>query len=191
VTLSKYVTVPNALSASRVVFLPIAYVFAAKGMEIPFVITYTVLGLTDLFDGLAARWLKQTSEIGKTLDAVADLVYYVSSAVFLAWLHMDYLRPNMAFLYVFFGLLGLSLVVSWIRCGVPTLMHTWTAKVAATLVFLGVICSSFFDTTVFLTVIIAVYSLAFVEEILIFVIHGDIDPDSPSIFRVRPKPKKA
>jgi len=190
-TIAKYVTLPNALSASRIVFLPVLYVFALRGMEIPFVVSYALLGLTDLFDGIAARRLHQSSEFGKALDAVADLAYYVSSAFFMARLHMEYLRPNMVFLYVFFGLLGLSLVVSAIRCGVPTLMHTWTAKTAATLVYLGVIAASFFDATIFVTVILAVYSLAFVEEILIFLIHGDVDPDSPSIFRVRPKRKKA
>ena len=70
-------------------------------------------------------------------------------------------------------------------------MHTWLAKVGATLVYFGVVLSSFVDTTVFITVILAVYSLAFIEEILIFLIHGDVDTDSPSIFRVRPKQKRS
>jgi cardiolipin synthase (CMP-forming) len=188
-TIRKYFTIPNALSASRIVFLPLLYVFALKGMEIPFVIGYALIGATDFFDGIAARRLNQRTAYGQALDAFADLPFFASSAFFMAWLHMEYLKPNMLLLYVFFGLLGLALVVSTIRCGAPALMHTILAKVGATLVYFGVVLSSFVDTTVFMTVILVVYSLAFVEEILIFLIHGDVDTDSPSIFRVRPKAK--
>jgi hypothetical protein len=84
----------------------------------------------------------------------------------------------------------LSLVVSAIRCGKPMLMHSWVAKTAAAMVYVGVILSTFVDTTVFVAVVLAVYSLAFIEAILIFLIHGDVDPDSPSIFHVRPAPAK-
>jgi phosphatidylglycerophosphate synthase len=189
-TISRYVTIPNVLSASRIVFLPLLYVFALGKMELAFVIAYALIGITDLFDGYAARRLNQCSELGKVLDSWADLAYYASSAFFMARLHMDYLRPNMVFLWLFFGLLALSLVVSAIRCGKPIFMHTWVAKTAAAMVYVGVILSTFVDTTVFVAVILAVYSLAFIEAILIFLIHGDVDPDSPSIFRVLHNPTK-
>ena len=94
-TIRKYLTVPNALSASRIVFLPLLYVFALKGMGIPFVVAYALLGATDILDGYLARRLNQTSEIGKVLDSWADLAMYVSTAFFMARLHMDYLRPNL------------------------------------------------------------------------------------------------
>jgi phosphatidylglycerophosphate synthase len=190
-TISRYITIPNALSASRVIFLPLLYVLAVSRLELAFVIAYALIGITDLFDGYAARRLNQSSEAGKVLDSWADLAYYASSAFFMAQLHMDYLRPNMVFLWIFFGLLGLSLVVSAIRCGKPIFMHSLVAKTAAALVYIGVILSTFVDTTILVAVILAVYSLAFIEAILIFLIHGDVDPDSPSIFRVRPKQKKA
>jgi len=189
-TLSRYATVPNALSASRIVFLPLLYALALTRQEVPFVIVYALLGATDAFDGYFARKLKQTSEIGKILDAWADLAMYVSTAFFMARLHMDYLRPNLTFLYVFFGLLALSLVVSAIRLKKPVIMHTIVLKVDAVLLYFLMIFSSFFDTTVFVTVVIAGYCLGFVESILIFLLNTSVDPDSPTIFHVRPEPKK-
>jgi hypothetical protein len=39
-------------------------------------------------------------------------------------------------------------------------------------------------------VVLAVYLVSYTEEILIFLIHGEVDPDSPTIFNVRPKAKK-
>jgi cardiolipin synthase len=190
-TISKYVTVPNVLTASRLVLLPVVWVFALLRMEIPFVISYAVVGSTDFFDGLAARRLNQRTAFGKTLESIADLPFYLSSAFFMAWLHMQYLKPNLLLLYIFFGELALSFVVSTIRCGKPLLMHTSLLRLAAVLVYFGVIFSSFIDTTVFVTLILAIYLLGFTEEILIFLIHGEVDPDSTSIFRVKPKPKRS
>jgi len=190
-TISKYLTVPNALSASRIVFLPLLYVFALKGMEIPFVVAYALLGATDAFDGYLARRLNQSSEIGKILDAWADLAMYVSTAFFLARLHMDYLRPNLTFLYVFFSILGLSLVVSAVKLRKPIIMHTIVLKVDAVLLYFLMIFSTFFDTTIYVTVVIAGYCLGFIESILIFLLNKSVDPDSPTIFHVRPEPKRS
>jgi phosphatidylglycerophosphate synthase len=185
----KYVTVPNCLTLSRLVLLPLLYVFAVRGMELAFVIGYALLGATDFFDGLAARLLNQRSEFGKALDSIADLAFYLSSAYFLARLYPEYLRPNLTFLYVFFCLLGLSFVVSAIRCGKPISMHTFLLKFSCALVYFLVILSSLVDTTILVAVILGFFCLGYTEEILIFLIHGQVDLDSPTIFRVRPKKK--
>jgi phosphatidylglycerophosphate synthase len=190
-TSSRYLTIPNALSASRIIFLPLLYVFALKGMEIPFVVAYALLGATDALDGFIARHFNQHSEVGKVLDSFADLPFYVSTAFFMARLHMDYLRPNLLFLYIFFGILALSLVVSAIKLGKPILMHTIVLKVVAVLVYLLMILSTFFDTTIFVTVVLCFYTLGFIESILIFLLNKSVDPDSLSIFNVRPEPKRS
>jgi len=189
-TIARYVTVPNALSASRIVFLPLLYALALTGNEIAFVITYAVIGATDAFDGYIARRFRMGSEVGKVLDAWADLAMYVSTAYFMARLHMDYLRPNLTFLYVFFGLLGLSLVVSAIKLRKPIIMHTIVLKIDAVLLYFLMIGSSFFDATIFVTVVIAGYCLGFVESILIFLLNDSVDPDSPTVFHARPEPKR-
>jgi phosphatidylglycerophosphate synthase len=190
-TIARYVTVPNALSASRIVFLPLLWALALLRIEMAFVIAYALVGITDLFDGYAARRLNQRSAFGKTLDSFADLLYYLSSAFFMAWLYMDYLRPNLLLLYILFGVLALSFIVSAVKCGKPIMMHTLLLKLNAVLVYVGVILSAFIDTTVFVTVVLAVYYVSYAEEILIFLIHGEVDPDSPTIFNVRPKPKRS
>ena len=187
----RHLTVPNALSASRIVFLPLLYGLCLARLEIPFVIVYALVGATDTLDGYFARRLNQSSEIGKILDAWADLAMYVSTAFFLARLHMDYLRPNLVFLYIFFSILGLSLVVSAIKLRKPIIMHTLVLKVDAVLLYFLMIFSTFFDTTVFVTVVLAGYTLGFIESILIFLLNKSVDPDSPTIFNVRPEPKRS
>ncbi len=183
----RYFTVPNGLSASRLVLLPLLYLFVLRGMELPFVVGYALLGATDWFDGLTARWLDQRTAIGKALDSIVDIPFYLSSAYFMARLYPQYLRPNMILLYVFFGVFGLSFAVSAIRCGKPIMMHTFLLKLNGLLVYLLVILSTFLNTTVFIAVILGIYYLGFAEEILIFLIYGEVDPDSLTLFRVRPK----
>ena len=186
-TISKYMTVPNALSASRIVFLPLLYVLALQGHLIAFTLAYAILGATDLFDGVMARRLKQKTDFGKVLDSFADLPFYLSTAYFIWLLYADYLRPNLTLLYVFFGVLALSFVVSGIKCRKPLLMHTFLLKLVAVLVYALVVLSYFLNTTIFVTVIISIYIAGFVESILIFLIYGEVDPDSPFIFKIRPK----
>ena len=186
-TRKEYLTVPNGLSLSRLVFLPILYVFALKDMRTAFVIAYAVLGATDYLDGLVARRFNQKTDFGKTLDSIADLPFYLSSAYFMARLHMKYLKPNLTLLYILFGVLALSFIVSSIRCKKPILMHTFILKLCGVLVYFLLITSHFFNTTIFVTVIICLYYLGFAEEIAIFIKYGEVDPDSLSLLKIKQK----
>ena len=63
--------IPNALSASRVV-LGLAFPFVPAEWRVWVVV---VAALSDMLDGLAARWLGAESEAGRLLDPVADKVF--------------------------------------------------------------------------------------------------------------------
>lgn len=175
------VTVPNILSLSRLVFLPLLFVFAIKDMRLAFLISFIILGSTDFFDGLIARMLNQKTDLGKTLDSFADIFFYLSSAYFLYRLYPQYLEPNHTMLYIFFGVLAFSFVISAIKCKKPILMHTYLLKLPGILVYFLIILSYFVDTTWFITAILIIYFVAFAEEIIIFIKYGVVDPDTPSL----------
>lgn len=145
-------------------------------------ISYALIGATDYFDGKIARRLNQATDLGKTLDSVADLLFYLSTAYFLYKLFPDVIRTNFTLLMVFFGELALSFVISAIRCKKPLLMHTALLRVSAVMVYFLFVSSFLFDTTFLAMIIIILYMIAFLEEILIFIIYGKIDPDTRSIF---------
>lgn len=65
-------TIPNALSALRIVIVPFfAWAFVHRHITLSAVLL-GVSGLTDCFDGLIARKLNQVTELGKMLDPLAD-----------------------------------------------------------------------------------------------------------------------
>ncbi len=173
---------PNLLSLSRIVFLPVLVFFALQGNLLAFTISYAIIGSTDAFDGFIARRFNMVSELGKMLDSIADLVFYLSTAWFIYLLYQSYLMPNMTLLIVFFCLLGLSFIVSYITCGKPILMHTTVLRFNAVMIYALVVFSYFFDTTYFIAFILFVFFIGFIEEMVIFIKFGAVDPDTPTIF---------
>ncbi len=183
-------TIPNFLSLSRLIFLPLLFFYVLKDMRLAFLIGYVLLGATDFFDGLLARVLNQKTDIGKSLDSFADMFFYISSAYFIHKLYPDYLTPNRWLLIAFFVIFGLSLVVSSILCKKPIMMHTAVLKLNALLVYVLIIVSFFVNTTWFISVILVLYFIAFVEEIIIFIKYGEVDPDTLSVFMLKKKDER-
>jgi len=185
----KYLTVPNFLSVSRFLFLPLLFFFVHSGQELAFLIGYIILGSTDFFDGQIARRFNQKTDIGKALDSIADLFFYISSAYFLAVLYPQYLMPNKVLLIVFFSLLGLSFVISGILCKKPIMMHTSLLRLGGVLVYAAIIASYFMNTTWFIAIVLINYLIGFSEEIAIFIKYREVDPDTTTFFKIIPKVK--
>lgn len=72
--ISDLFTVPNLITYVRfILIIPFAYFFL-KEQYIPSALCIGLSGLSDCFDGLAARKLKQVTSIGKILDPIADKI---------------------------------------------------------------------------------------------------------------------
>jgi len=185
------INVPNSLSFSRVLFIPLLFLLTYLKWDFSFLVLYVLIGSTDYFDGKIARRLKQTSEFGKTIDSVADLFFYLGTLAFVYFWFPEIVSGNTVMLIVFFVFFLSSFAVSWIKLGKPILMHTNLLRLNAVLVFFLVIASflvKFFHfgeraiPVYFATVILAIYVLAFTEEIFIFLLYGDVDRDTRFIW---------
>lgn len=184
-------TVPNILSASRIILLPGLYLLLHFGYPWHFLVAYILVGSTDFFDGIAARKLNQVSHFGKELDSLADLFFYISSAYFLNFLVPEVIAANRVYLIVFFSLLGFSFILSGILFRRPVMMHTIILRWNAVLVFFVVVTSFWFDTTLFVRIVVLIYIVGFIEEILIFIFYGNVDPDTKSIVHLLRDKNKA
>ncbi len=79
-------TLPNLLSLVRVGFVPVIVVLleaGGQGCTLAAAWVFFVAGLTDLADGMLARWMKKVTVVGKYLDPVADKLLICSTMVML------------------------------------------------------------------------------------------------------------
>ncbi|MBE7325716.1 CDP-alcohol phosphatidyltransferase family protein [Nocardioides sp. Y6] len=83
---SRVWTVPNALSAARLLGVPLFLwlVIVVEQDALAFALLM-VSGLTDWLDGHLARILDQRSRLGALLDPIADRLYIFAVVVGLAW----------------------------------------------------------------------------------------------------------
>ncbi len=178
------ITVPNFLSLSRVIFIPLLLYFVHNEMRLAFLIAYLLISSTDFFDGKIARRFNQCTDIGKLLDSYCDLTLYLSTAYFIYKLYPEQIIPNLPLLWALIAMIILSLIVSWIKMKKIVMMHTWLLKLPSALLFVYVLFSYFYDTPIALGLVIVVYMLGFIESIIIFIKYGDVNPDSKSMFHI-------
>ena len=94
-------SLPNLLTFINLSLGIIALLFCFKGELIQASLLVMVAALTDRFDGKVARMLDSTSELGKELDSLSDLISFGVAPIVIAW--------NISFLD--FGILGYFLTV--------------------------------------------------------------------------------
>lgn len=107
--MKKLFSFSNALTALRIVLAPfIAFFIIQKAWESALIL-FVVAALSDIFDGLVARWMKEETSFGAVLDPAADKILMlsvfgalVSSLSFPRW-----------FLWLFAGREVILLVGGW------------------------------------------------------------------------------
>lgn len=86
ISMDQLLTVPNLLSLSRIVLLPIFmlgfYIPQKEGLILSFIV-FVLCSFTDYLDGYFARLYKQTTNLGKLLDPLADKILVSVSILYL------------------------------------------------------------------------------------------------------------
>jgi len=81
----RVLTLPNALSALRLVLVPVFFWLVLSHRDGWALVVLFVSGFTDYFDGVLARRFNQVSRLGQLLDPAADRLYILATLVGLAW----------------------------------------------------------------------------------------------------------
>jgi cardiolipin synthase len=87
VKLSQLLTAPNQLTMLRMMFLPFIVIKLVEGHYSSALILFVLAGLSDGFDGLLARTLKQQTVLGQYLDPIADKLLLSTMFLVLSILH--------------------------------------------------------------------------------------------------------
>lgn len=80
----RVLTVPNAISAARLVLVPVFAVLLAGHLDVWALVVLVVSAASDWLDGVLARRLNQVSRLGRLLDPAADRLFIVVTIVALA-----------------------------------------------------------------------------------------------------------
>jgi cardiolipin synthase len=78
-------TIPNAISALRLLLVPVFAVLIFSGADGWALTVLAVSGITDWLDGYLARRLRQVSRLGQLLDPAADRLFILVTLVGLVW----------------------------------------------------------------------------------------------------------
>lgn len=72
-------TIPNFITLGRLLFFPAFLVTLLLDLPIMYLFLFVFHALLDVIDGIAARTLKQTTELGRRLDTIVDYIVLLPS----------------------------------------------------------------------------------------------------------------
>jgi cardiolipin synthase len=78
------INIPNILTVSRILLIPLFVIFLLKDLMIFALLTVIYAAISDGLDGLLARYFKQQSALGSYLDPIADKLLLTSAYISLA-----------------------------------------------------------------------------------------------------------
>lgn len=106
----RILNLPNALTTSRIIILPLMAYFVEINQGMAACAVLIVGSLTDFFDGYFARQYKQETAFGKLMDPVADKLLLCVATLYLMGKMPEYLSPLLATL-----LLAREFLISGLR----------------------------------------------------------------------------
>ena len=180
-------TLPNQLTASRLVLLPVLWVLALLGEPVWLGIGVLAASVTDMLDGYLSRRWNQTSAFGARLDAMADHLLALSTTLWLVMLRPFFFREQMGPLIAWGAFALFVLLVSWLKFRRMVNLHLYTSKAAVILAFLfGIpllILGRYNHLQFWIT--LAVCTLAAAESLAIILTRDRVDENIGSILRKR------
>jgi len=132
-------TIPNALTAARLVGAGSLVVLAYFAEARWFIGVFVVLLFTDWLDGKLAILLHQRSALGARLDSLGDAWLALCLTGGVALLEPGFFGSAAPLIATAIGLYAVSLVVSLVRLGGPPAYHTYAAKVSWWLIAIGTV----------------------------------------------------
>jgi CDP-diacylglycerol--glycerol-3-phosphate 3-phosphatidyltransferase len=130
-------SLPNALSAFRLLSVPVLAGLAWAGEAGIFLAGLAAAFGSDVADGWLARRSGRCSKLGAVLDSWGDLALYAALPLCAFWLWPDRMRAEAPWLCVALAAFVLPLAVGFAKFGRLTSYHTWGAKAAGLLMGAG------------------------------------------------------
>jgi CDP-diacylglycerol--glycerol-3-phosphate 3-phosphatidyltransferase len=178
-------TIPNALSALRLVLAPVLFWLAWNGQANAFLVTLAVSLFSDLVDGWVARRFDQATALGTLLDSWGDLVTFLSVPICAWWLWPDLIRQESVTVTALVAAYVFPITLGYLKYGRLTSYHTYGAKLSAVVVGSSALLLFLEGPPEPFRIATAILVLAELEEIAITTILPKWHTNVPSIFHAR------
>lgn len=156
-----------------------------------FIIFLCISFVTDVLDGLIARVWNLSTEIGSRLDSIADELTYVAALVGIFQFEYQALKPHIAMLYVFIGMLLVATLIPIIKFKETPSFHLYSFKANALLQSLFIFCLFVFGFHVYLYYFVMSFGiLACIEVISVALVLDEPISDAKSLYWVLCKNKR-
>lgn len=174
--------IPNSLSLFRIIAAP--FLLLAGWLEMPtlFFILFGSMLLSDALDGIIARMLDQTSELGARLDSYGDILTYLSTPIAVWWLWPDLVKEELYYIIAAIIIYIMPAVFALIKFGKLASYHTWITKFSAVLMAAGAIMLLGFDDNLLFHIAIYFLVIEMIENIAITLILSEQKNDIHSIW---------
>ena len=122
---------PNALSAFRLVLVPVLLVLAWHGALAAFLIGFALGLASDVLDGWLARRLGQVTDFGARLDQWGDFALWASLPLAAWWLWPDILRREAVYVVIALVCMLLPTALAFLKYRAVPGYHTWSVKLGS------------------------------------------------------------
>lgn len=146
-----------------------------------FLTIYILCGLSDVLDGYIARKYALTSQLGATLDSVADFIFI--SVVLVRFIPIINLQIEiLIWIFLIMCVRLFSLIIGFFKYHTFAFLHTYANKVSGLLLFSFPILFNRFSITTICYFICIVASFSAIEELVINIKSRKLFRDIKGIF---------
>lgn len=162
--------IPNTLSMFRIIAAPFLLLTGWFDMPTLFFILFGLMLLSDALDGIIARMLDQTSELGARLDSYGDILTYLTTPLAVWWLWPDLVKEELHYIIAAIIIYVLPALFSLLKFGKLASYHTWITRLSAVLMSAGVVVLLGFNNNLLFHFAIYFLIIEMIENIVITLI---------------------
>ncbi|MBT8347846.1 MAG: CDP-alcohol phosphatidyltransferase family protein [Sulfurovum sp.] len=174
--------IPNSLSLFRIIAAPFLLLTGWLQMPMLFFILFGLMLLSDVLDGIIARMLDQTSELGARLDSYGDILTYLSTPLAAWWLWPNVIKEELYYIVAAIIIYILPAFFALIKFRKLASYHTWITKISAVLMSAGVVLLLGFENNLLFHIAIYFLLIEMMENIIITIILPKQKSDIYSIW---------
>ncbi|WP_179945168.1 CDP-alcohol phosphatidyltransferase family protein [Paenibacillus durus] len=170
--------IPNVLTVMRIICSVI--LLLVKPLSALFFGIYIVCGASDVLDGYIARKTKSTSQLGASIDSIADAIFIgVTLSVFLPILHLP------LWILCWIGAVAVirigSLIIGFVKYSALSFIHTYANKATGLMLFCFPFLYSILGLTITSSLLCGLASFSAIEELIINIKSKELSRDTGCI----------